>query len=260
MKHVISEIASLTDKYILKATLILFSVIAFLYAVSNDEGINAQELCFAIFGGVRCGTNYSDISRAAIWLLTQIPLLSLLGVYFSSDFSSRIFFAVVRSQSAIKWWNCRFISTVIFSAAYAMCSFVLVFFIGTLFGSQQKIIDNISLLFAILCMYTLGCIFLSVFMLTLTVWLCDLKKTLIYVTVSLTVCIEFGWIFPASNPYLIFTLSMLKRSRLIDAEYGFSLWHAALFMTLLCTVLFFIGRYVCGKFLTKLQKNDFGGC
>lgn len=141
---------------------------------------------------------------------------------------------------------------------YAVCSFAVVFLAGLIFGSEDRIIIDLNELFALLCIYVQGCVFLCVWVLFLSVLLCDVKKALISVVVLLVLSIELGWFFPKLNRFLLFTFPMVKRTDLIDRPYGNSIYISAAVMVLICTALFLIGLQISKGFIIRLQNNDFG--
>lgn len=116
---------------------------------------------------------------------------------------------------------------------------------GTGLGSE------VGMLFQVFCVNAIYNCTLSVVLVSLGLWLRNLKWSMVVILAIVMTSYVLGKFFPAMTPFLVGTYSMANRLRICDNCYGVDGWIAVTILLLLAGIAYFVGIIGAKKFFIE---------
>lgn len=234
-------------------TLISYIVLCFLLAGSQWEGKTVFEFYCGIFGGIRAGILSDNLMKLMQWLLSFLPLLVFLGMQISEELSGRLYITVIRLKSIRRWWNSWVRFSLLLAGSFSLAVFLAAFLTGVILGEGAGLGSEVGMLFQVFCINAIYNCTLSVVLVSLGLWLRNLKWSMVVILAIVMTSYVLGKFFPAMTPFLVGTYSMANRLRICDNCYGVYGWIAVTILLLLAGIAYFVGIIGAKKVLYRMN-------
>lgn len=234
-------------------TLISYIVLCFLLAGNQWEGKTVFEFYCGIFGGIRAGILSDNLMKLMQWLLSILPLLVFLGMQISEELSGRLYITVIRSKSIRRWWNSWVRFSLLLAGSFSLAVFLAAFLTGVILGEGAGLGSEVGMLFQVFCVNAIYNCTLSVVLVSLGLWLRNLKWSMVVILAIVMTSYVLGKFFPAMTPFLVGTYSMANRLRISDNCYGVDGWIAVTILLLLAGIAYFVGIIGAKKVLYRMN-------
>lgn len=228
-------------------------VLTFYIVMGMQQPVSAAKICMELFGGTRLGTVAEDYKPFVQWFLTVLPLLILVGLQLSQELSGRLYYVMIRMKTKNRWWNHQFGTGLLFALCYSTGVFITVFLLSLVMSTAPASASDHMLFLNMFILYLLANVMLASLLMALTVFFAKLKLSFVLLMILIFLSYIWGKYFPAANPYLIGSYSMINRSVLFDKEYGFHTLQVAVVSAALAFGSYIIGRYGTKKIFYKLE-------
>ena len=241
-------------KKLIFPTLLSYTALCFFLAGGHGGNSSCFEVYCSIFGGISAGILSDNLMKLMQWLLSFLPLLLFLGIQFSQELSGRLYVTIIRSRSIRGWWNSWVLFSLFTAVMFSVCVFMAGSIVSIVFGDVNGFLLELGKFLSLFCITAIYNSMLSVFLVSLGVWLRNLKWSMLLLLVIIMASYVLGKFFPESNPYLVGTYSMANRLQENDSLYGVPSAVAVLLMLLLGGAAYLTGLWGAGKVLYK--RND----
>ena len=134
--------------------------------------------------------------------------------------------------------------------------FLAAFLTGVILGEGTGLGSEVGMLFQVFCVNAIYNCTLSVVLVSLGLWLRNLKWSMVVILAIVMTSYVLGKFFPAMTPFLVGTYSMANRLRISDNCYGVDGGVAGTILLLLAGIAYFLGIIRAKKIIFRM--NDLG--